>query len=78
MESLQAENLNLKEVVESNTSNPEPNDEVNKYKEFLKRTQDEYKALGSELKKEKEKHKLEVDNLAMKRMETEEKYRRVI
>jgi hypothetical protein len=77
VESLLAENLNLKEVRESN-SNPQPNDEVNKYKEFLKRTQEEYKALGSELKKEKEKHKLEVDNLAMKRMETEEKYGKVI
>ena len=67
---LETENAQLKDI---------PLDsEVVRYKEFLKRTQEEYKALEKEVAKEKDKHKVEIDNLSLKRIETEEKYGRVI
>ena len=77
LERLQCDVTKLKDSLD----NPEPADgveEVNKYKEFFKRAQVEYKVLESEMKKLKETHKVEVNVLMQKRLVTEEKYGQVI
>ena len=40
----------------------------------MRRTQDEYKSLENKPKKDAEKHILEINNIYLKRLETEEKY----
>ena len=70
---LKAGNQKMKE-----TENASSNDDVLKYKEFLRRAQNEYKSLEQECKKENEKHKVEINNLSLKRLETEEKYGQVV
>ena len=56
MEELKAENERIKERGETNCDH----DSIAKYKEFLKRAQNEYESLETEVKKEKEKHKSEL------------------
>ena len=74
LEELKAENERIKESVETNSDH----DSIAKYKEFLKRAQNEYKSLETELKKEKEKHKTELDKISLARVQTEEKYGQVV
>ena len=51
---------------------------VEKYKEFLKRTQNQCKSLEKEVKETKEKFEIKVNEERVKRMEIEEKYGRMV
>ena len=73
---LNVENQRMKENEQSGT--PSQNQDLIKYKEFLKRAQDEYKNLQNEHKKENEKQKAEIEKISLKRLETEERYGQVV
>ena len=78
MEDLKAENLGLKNNSENEGESRCDHETIDKYKEFLSRAQAEYKSVENERKKENEKHKAELENLSLKRIETEEKYGQVL
>ena len=73
---LNVENQRMKENEQSGT--PSQNQDLIKYKEFLKRAQDEYKNLQNEHKKENEKQTAEIEKISLKRLETEERYGQVV
>ena len=62
------------EIKSGKTVNEENPSEINKYKEFLKRTQSQCKELENKLKKAEDKHKAEINQLSAQKQATEEKY----
>ena len=78
LEKLNAENSKLKEKINEETESSPGRNDISKYKEFLKRAQDEYKSLQNEHKKENEKHRNELEQISLKRLETEGRYGQVV
>ena len=78
IENLTAENTELGKELDEIKSNRPVDNEISKYKEFLKRTQSQCKELETKLTKVEEKHIIEINEVLVKKQATEEKYGRLV
>ena len=78
IENLSAENTELGKELDEIKANRPVDNEISKYKEFLKRTQSQCKELETKLTKVEEKHKIEINEVLVKKQATEEKYGRLV